>query len=153
MINPIGEFFITSTSASDDIVVLLPNVWTGFHCYLQNQRWCAIISGGDDRRADKLSCLTAERIKLWPSACNWKNWCISRCAYLHYRWFLLFLGLNLRVNISCDLTFTNWFRILTNFVSIASHILPLHAEAKLSELIRAGMIRHTFISGWMSIER
>ena len=83
-----------------------------------------------------------------------KNGWISRCGYLHYRWFLLFWGWNLRMNISCGgYMFTNWFRRLTNFVSIAAHILPLHAEAKLSELIRAGMIRHAFISGWMSIER
>ena len=129
--------------------------WSPVISYLISTHYMGIISGcDDDRRADELSCLMAERIKLWPSACNWRNCRISQCAYLHYRWFLLFWGWNLRVNISCGLcTFTNWFRRLTNFVSIATHIPPLHAEAKLSELIRAGMIWQAFISGWMSIER
>lgn len=61
---------------------------------------------------------------------------------------------NLRMNISCGwYMFTNRFRRRTNFISKATHTPPLHAEAKLSELIRGGMIWYAFISGWMSIER
>ena len=62
------NFMISPSSTSGSIVVPPPNAQTGSPHSPPDPRLCAPISGGDGRRADRLSCVIAIRISLCPSS-------------------------------------------------------------------------------------